>query len=284
VALVVTVLDLIPLRYRDQYFHGPLQRLLRARLELLRSADALLAISQATADDIVELLDVEPARVHVIDGGCSERFRPPEEPLERSMAVLRRAMPALRPGFLFFTANTDPRKNLRGTLRAYALLPPALREQHQLVMTCSQADAGFVTELHETIEELGLARDVLVTRYVTDEVLIRLFQRCELFLFPSYYEGLGLPLIEAMRCGAAAIASDTSSMREVVTDPRARFDPYSARSIADAIKRVLGDRALEAELRSSAAANVERYTWDHVARASIAGYEAAMARRWGEVA
>ena len=278
VGLVVTLYDLIPLIHRDQYFHGPLRRLLRARYELVRSADAVVAISQHTADDAVAYLGVAPDHVHSILGGCSEFFQPAVDRAS-AFASLSDDLPRLEPDFFFFAGNTDPRKNNVGLLQGYALLPADLRDRHHLVITASQTNSTELRRLEGIADELGVGATTHIRGFVSDETLLALYQTCLLFIFPSFYEGLGLPVIEAMSCGAAAAAGDNSSLREIVEREDARFDPYSSMSIAGILHRAATDPEWISALRGGACERAGRFTWDLVASRTIAAYDEVMARR-----
>jgi hypothetical protein len=171
------------------------------------------------------------------------------------------AVPGLRPGYVLFPTGLDPRKNVEATIEAYGQLPPALRADHQLVVTCRLGEHGraYLTEL---AVRAGAADDVLATGYVSDELLCRLYQGAHLVILPSLYEGFGLPALEAMACRAPVIVADSSSLQEVQTAAEARFDPSSAGSISAAIRRALDDDDLLARLRSQP---LPPFTWDRSA-------------------
>jgi glycosyltransferase involved in cell wall biosynthesis len=272
VKLAVTLYDLIPLRFPQIYLSSPLSaNFYRGRLNMIRHADAVLAISEQTGRDAVDLLGVHPGRVHVVLAGSSDFFRErrPDDPSELGERFSR-----LRPGFILYTAGIDWRKNLEGLMAAYARLPPAVRREHQLVITCKvMPDARLALERHA--EHLGIAADFVLTGWVPDEILRELYWSCGLFVFPSLFEGFGLPLIEALRCGAPVVASDRSSMPEIVTDPRDRFDPESPDDTARALEQALGDPDLRA--RQQASFRADDFTWERVAEKTLAAYEACLA-------
>jgi glycosyltransferase involved in cell wall biosynthesis len=277
VHVVVTLYDLIPLIFRSDYFHGPLQRLLTARYELIRSAHGVLAISQQTANDAVELLGIDSSRVFTILSGSSSYFHPAQNP-EASMRLLKEEFPALQPEFFFFASNSDPRKNTGGLLRAYALLAPSVRARHHLVVTCSQANTEFLAGIQQSAFDLGIAGTVHVRSFVADPILLALYQSCLLFVFPSFYEGFGLPALEAMRCGAAVVVADNSSLREIVRRDDARFDPASAEAIAGMLLQAVEDPPWVQSLRGDAIGQVEHFTWAEVAKRTMGAYRAVTER------
>jgi glycosyltransferase involved in cell wall biosynthesis len=272
-ALVVTAFDLIPLVFAEHYLRDPFtHREYINRCNLLRAADVVLAISEATAEDVVRLLGVPESRVLVIGGGVdpwfSEAGDSPAEVVERIAA----SIPGLASGFLMYTGGIDYRKNVNGMIAAYALLDADLRHEYQLVVTCSVTDREHEA-LVRLATDLAVADRVIITGHVSDELLRDLYRACSLFVFPSVYEGFGLPIAEARACGAPVIAGDNSSLRELVPDPRARFDASDPGSIAERIDAALRDGLFAEQLREQA--RNQDLTWDSVAERALEGYERA---------
>ena len=136
------------------------------------------------------------------------------------------------PGFLLYVGGDDARKNMEGTIRAYARLPAPLRSEHQLVIACRIGPLRRF-ELGTFAASLGIGGDEIeLTGFVTDQELAALYRACELFIFPSLYEGAGLPILEAMSCDAPVAASNTSSIPELLGDLEATFDPADPADIA----------------------------------------------------
>jgi glycosyltransferase involved in cell wall biosynthesis len=260
--MIVTLYDLIPELFADLYLVDPgARRRYRTRLGLLQRAERVLAISEATARDAIRRLGLSPDRVRFVGAGVSEAFRPPVR-REDAVAELARRQPRVRPGFVLYTGGIDHRKNIDRLLVAYASLARKLREAHQLVVVC-RVLPDEQRALDARLEELGVSDDVLFPGFVADSDLVLLYQATELFVFPSLYEGFGLPVAEAMACGAPVVAARTSSLVELVEDDDALFDPSSPRAIAAALRRVLTDGDLRARL--SAHGLDPRWRWPAVA-------------------
>jgi glycosyltransferase involved in cell wall biosynthesis len=276
VGLVATIYDMIPLLFPEDYFQGSLRRLLQVRYELYRQCDATLSISRATADDAVRLLELDPLRSFVAPGGISQRFVPPID--GRSAAAAALAPMGVEPGFILSIGNVDPRKNLPTLIDAYSSLPATLRNRHQLVLTCSQADRAHLDRLIEGASRHSVADRVVALPFVDDRTMLHLYSGCELMAYPSLYEGLGLPLIEASACGAAVVCSDVGPMRDIVTDPDARFDPSSVEAITDLLSRCLTEPELLERFRSRAVADAARYTWSGSIDAAAGAYRQAVRR------
>jgi glycosyltransferase involved in cell wall biosynthesis len=276
--LVVTLHDLIPLLMREHYNAdwGHWSTAWIARLGLVGAAQQVLAVSQRTADDAVEHLRIPEERITVIGSGVSDRFSSLVASREEAGAVLRSALPKVRPGFLLYVGGVDYRKNLEGALRAYAQLPVATRDAHQLAIVCKLLYHRRVS-LRAFALGLGIeSRNLLLTGFVPDRELAALYRACELFIFPSLYEGAGLPILEAMSCGAPVAASGVSAMPELLGEPSATFDPTDPADIARCIREVLASPSLLENLRRSAREQAALHTWERVASRTVEGYERAL--------
>lgn len=276
--LVVTLYDLIPLIMRERYNAdwGYMATAWIARLGLLGSAQQVLTISKQTADDAMERLNIPEERITVIDSGVSDRFSSLVKTHEEAVSILRSELPKVRAGFLLYVGGVDYRKNLEGTIRAYAQLPALMRDAHQLVIACNLAQ-HLRFSLRIFAQRLGIeSRNLLLTGFVSDPELAALYSACELFVFPSLYEGAGLPILEAMTCGAPVAASGTSAMPELLGDDEATFDPADPADIARAVREALETPGKLSALRERSARRVELYTWERVARRTLEGYERAL--------
>jgi glycosyltransferase involved in cell wall biosynthesis len=276
--LVVTLYDLIPLIMRERYNAdwGYMATAWIARLGLLGSAHQILTISQQTADDAMDRLNIPEERITVIDSGVSDRFSSLVKTRAEADSILNSALPKVRPGFLLYVGGVDYRKNLEGAIRAYAALPPSMRDAHQLVIACNLAQ-HLRFSLRIFARGLGIEpRNLLLAGFVADRDLAALYRGCELFVFPSLYEGAGLPILEAMTCGAPVAASGTSAMPELLGDLEATFDPTDPADIARCIREVLETPGELDVLRERSRRRVELYTWERVARRTLQGYERAL--------
>src|SRR3954465_12895412 len=276
--LVVTLYDLIPLIMRERYNAdwGYMATAWIARLGLLGSAQQILTISRQTADDAMEHLNVPEERITVIDSGVSDRFSSLVKTREEAGSILRSELPKVRPGYLLYVGGVDYRKNLEGAIRGYAELPAAMRDAHQLVIACNLAH-HLRFSLRIFARRLGIeSRNLLLTGFVSDRELAALYRSCELFVFPSLYEGAGLPILEAMTCGAPVAASGTSAMPELLGDMEATFDPADPADIARCVRDVLETPGKLDKLRERSRRRVELYTWERVAQRTLDGYERAL--------
>ena len=274
--VVATVYDLIPARFPEIYLSDPtIASIYHARHEFLRTCDSLFAISEATKMDFSELLGIPADRVVTIHGAAAPQFSSlpaaeaeqggpaTEEDLRHRVLKRYGGTTDQATGYVLCPTGAEWRKNLDRLLQAWAALSPALRTSYPLVVQCHlQPDAR--EHLLARSAELGIAAQVVFTGAVSDAELIDLLRGASLVVFPSLYEGLGLPILEAQACGAAVICGDNSSLRELVSDPSARFDAESVPDIASVIERFLLDPRARQELATTAVD--KRYQWSEVAR------------------
>ncbi|MGH8129199.1 MAG: glycosyltransferase, partial [Gammaproteobacteria bacterium] len=178
--------------------------------------------------------------------------------------------------YILYTGNGGFRENVTRMLDAFARLPPTVREKHQLVL--NQVDTKRVRE--EWLPRYGLTDDeVVITGYVSDPELVILLNCCELFVFPSLYEGFGLPVLEAMACGAPVIGGDNSSIRELIEESDARFDARDPSAIAQCMLRALTDQDFRSRLREQGRQRAGDFSWDRSARQALDAIAAAVQRK-----
>ncbi|WP_259312722.1 glycosyltransferase family 4 protein [Capillimicrobium parvum] len=269
-ARVVTIHDLIHRFHPDT--HGGLKARGMALLVPLaiRRSHRVMADSQSTAEDLVRELRVPRAKIDVVALGVGSTARATPRPEARL-----RAEHALgdRPIVLTVAAKR-PHKNLPRLLEALALVDPARRP---VLVVPGYGTAFHDDELGALVARLGIAGDVRLLGWVSDEELEGLYAAASVFAFPSLYEGFGLPVLEAMARGLPVACSDRGSLREVAGDAARRFDPERPGDIADAITAVLDDPAEADRLRAAGRAQAARFTWQATARATLDSYERTLA-------
>lgn len=268
----VTLYDLIPLQCPDQYLADPaLNKWYRRRIEHLTRADLYLAISEFSRQEGIDLLGLPAENVANISGSCSEIFKPTRLDPAR-LQELRGRYGITRP-YVMYTGGFDSRKNIPALVRAFAMLSPAMRAAHQLVIV-GYAPPGDLEELLELRRRCGLRDDeCVITGYVPDEDLPALYSHCQLYVFPSLREGFGLPILEAMACGAVVIGADRTSLPEVIGLPEATFNPEDMEAIAARITQALTDQGLRARLQEHAKRQVAKFSWDECARKAWDAFE-----------
>ncbi len=267
---VVTVHDLIPLilpAYRGSLLVRVYTRLVAAAA---RKADAIVTVSCASKRDIVRRLRVPPEQIHVTYEAAGEAFRPVGD--EAQLAAIRQKY-ALPERYLLYLGGFDRRKNVSTLLRAFALL---VRKQQRVRLVIAGKlpgrDSCMFPDPRRLVRELGLEENVFFSGWVAEEDKPAVLSGAEAFVFPSLYEGFGLPPLEAMACGTPVIASDRSSLPEVVGEGGILLDPADVEALAEAMDMLLADDALRAELRQRALAQAAKFSWRRTALETLAVY------------
>lgn len=272
---VATLYDLIPLHDPKQLGQARPRDWYMQRLEVLKRCDLLLAMSEWVRSDAIERLGVAPERIVAIGAGVDARFAP-SAPGDDHAAFLRERF-GITCSFVMYNGGFDTRKNVLSLVEAYASLPDALRAGHTLVLV-GRIDPLAAERIAETMAATRLrASDVVFTGYVTDSELIRLYQACSLFVFPSTREGFGLPPLEAMACGAPTIVNDATSLPEVVGHPDAMFDATRPGAMSARIEAALTDAGFAERLRRQGLERASQFSWEAVAARALKAIEATLA-------
>jgi len=266
--------DLIPLISPDEHFRsnpihiGYYQR----KIESLRKCSALLSISESSRNEALSVLDYPENKVINISSGVDPRFTP--HVLSSSARSTLLAKFGINKRYVMYTGGADERKNLDRLIEAFSVLPTRLRDRHQMLFVGKMPE-GHVVEYQAKAKLVGLRSEELVfSGYVSDLELMQLYSACQLFVFPSLHEGFGLPPLEAMGCGAPVIASNVTSLPEVIGREDVLFNPHSVSSIATKMEQVLDDENFRAELIGYGAMRVNAFSWDASARKAISAMEA----------
>ena len=280
VPTAVVLYDLIPLINRKIYLSNQVvEGWYEARLDSMRRADLLLAISNSSRQEAIDHLGFDAEACVNISTAADAHFVPQVVSGTREQAL--RARYGLHGRYVMYTGGIDYRKNIEGLLLAYAALAPNVRAGLQLAIVCSVQDHNRA-ELERVAADAGLAQgDVVLTGFVPEDDLVDLYNLCTVFVFPSWHEGFGLPALEAMSCGRAVIAAGTSSLPEVVGREDALFDPRDKASIAGKLQQVLLDDAFRHELEQHGLRQARNFSWDLSAQRAIAAMEQAHAKRDG---
>lgn len=264
---VVTIHDLSFLRYPEGA-QPSLRRYLSAAVpRAVQEADLVLADSLCTRRDVIELLGVPPAKVEVVYPGVDESFKPIED--AEALARVREHYQLESP-FLLSVGTLEPRKNLIALLEAYAALRRAGGFEHRLVVAGGK---GWRYEgIFTRVEELSLEGDVTFLGYVPEENLPALYCLADALVFPSVYEGFGLPPLEAMACGTPVIASDRSSLPEVIGDAGLMVPADKRDALAEAIHTLLQDGQLRGELIRKGLTRANKFSWQKTGQDLLAIY------------
>lgn len=271
---VLTVLDLSFILYPERF--RPFHRLylkLFTRLSA-RRARRVIAISESTRRDATRLLGLAADKAVTVYCGVDAVFQP--QPA-RSLAEFRRAR-GLPEQFVLFVGTLEPRKNIVGLLEAYA----QVRQRWQTTrgelppLVIAGAKGWYYAEVFRRLEELGLASVVQFAGFVPAAELPLWYSAAELFVYPSLYEGFGLPVLEAMACGAPVVTSNRSSLPEVVGQAGVTVDPEDSEGLATAMLQVLTDEDRRTALREVGRRRAAEFTWERAAQETLHVYRQAL--------
>lgn len=267
---VVTIHDLIPLLLRE-YRGGPLVRLYTALVsKTAQSAALVLTDSEASRRDIVAHLGLSTDRVRVVYLAAGERYTPKPSPL---VGGSRRGVPER---YVLYLGGFDVRKNVATALRAYRRAGPVIGEQCPLVIAgrLPERDTPFTPDPRRLAREQGLdERWVHFIGFVDEADKPALYRGAVAFIFPSRYEGFGLPPLEALACGTPVVGSDAASIPEVVGDAGILLPPDDAEGMAGALIQLATGDTFRAELSRRALAQAARFSWERTARETLAAYQ-----------
>ncbi len=260
---VITVTDVSPLLHPET--HGRLQGMYHRHIfpQVLKRADAVVTISASSKKDIVSCCGIGEDKVHVIHLGVEARFVPG---VGGDSEVARR----LPDRYILNIGTLEARKNLPRLLEAFAVARKKGLDRKLLI---GGAAGWRLSNLAAVVEKHRLEEDVVFLGYVKDEELPILYGRAEFFVYPSLYEGFGLPILEAMACGTPVITSDCSSMPEVAGEAAMLVDPYDVTALAEKMLALASDKELVLSLRSRGIERARLFSWEKTAEETIALYE-----------
>ncbi len=242
----------------------------------LRRADSVITDAEFTKAEMVRVYDLDPNKIEVIPLAADPQYRPMER--EACRARVAKHYNVMQPFFLY-VGTLQPRKNVTTLIKAYAQFRRESGHAHKLVIV-GKAKYLF-TEIFEAIDSSGYVDDIVFTGFVPDDDLPVLYNAADAFVFPSLYEGFGLPPLEAMACGTPVIASNASCIPEVTGEAALLADPRDVDSFSDAMSRITNEPELAESLSARGLARAAMYTWDETARRTLAVYRRVHGERNG---
>jgi len=265
---VVTIHDLAFLEHPEYAVPSLAAYLQKVVADSVQRADVITTVSHEVSRTLIKHFQAPAEKLATIPAGVAPYFRRETNPM--LLAATRHKF-SLKHPLLLAVGTLEPRKNHLGLIKAYHHL---LQQKKAPAMLAIAGGKGWLyEETQKLVSELKLEKHVRFLGRVSDLELIHLYSMADIFAFPSYFEGFGIPPLEAMACGAPVITSNTSSLPEVVGDAALLVDPHSVEEIAHAIDRLLQDEQLRQELRTKGYQHVKHYTWEHSARKLLSLYE-----------
>jgi glycosyltransferase involved in cell wall biosynthesis len=268
--MVVTVYDLSFIHYPERFPTWQQRYLAGQTRRSCRQARRIVAISEAGRQDIHACFEVPLAQIDVVTPGVDTAFHP----RPRAEVEDFRRREGLPEHFLLHVGTLQPRKNIPLLLEALALL-----QQPDLLLVLAGGKGWFYDDIFARVQALGLEQQVRFTGYVPDADLPLWYSAASLLLFPSVYEGFGMPVIQAMACGTAVVAAYSSAVPEAAGDAALFFDPHDASALAEQIGRVLDNPDLAAKMTAQGFEQARRFSWSESGRKLATTYQRALASR-----
>ncbi len=272
--VIATIHDLAFEHYPETFTRrGSWQMKLTVRRTAQRAA-RIVTVSEFSRQDLIGTYRLPPEKVVVTYNGVEERFSPETRDPDEALKIRRPY--GIEGEYLLAVGSLQPRKNLQRLIRAYGQLRGAHPDLgHRLVI--AGRELWLTSEIYREVKREPWARDIIFTGYVSDEDLPALYRHASALVYPSIFEGFGLPPLEAMACGTPVVASNTGSLPEICGTAARLIDPYDVVSIEKGILDVIKDESLRARLREAGIGQAARYSWRAAAEQTLTLYQEALA-------
>ncbi len=269
----LTVYDLIPLLF-PQLAPSGAPELLRSTLASLKQNDFIFCISQATKDDLCNRLSwLNPEQIFVTHLAASAHFRPVHD--RQQTAEVRKKYGIPDEPYILTLSAVEPRKGMEHAIRCFRRLALEVKDTQLNLVLAGPKGWKYEGIVKEATRSTEIARRVIMTGRIDDDDLPALYSGAVVFVFPSLYEGFGLPVLEAMQCGTPVVASNTSSLPEVVGDAGVLIPPHDVDALCQAVLAIYQSTARRAELSARARARAAEFSWEKCARQTIGAYRTA---------
>lgn len=276
VATIGVVHDFSALHVANKYDQNRMFYISRVLPVLMRKLDAVVTISESSRADIMHFAGVDEKKITIIHHGVDhKRYFPADK--TSSLEQINRQFGFSGPYILYISRIEHPGKNHVNLIRAFEMLKRQENLPYKLVLAGSDWDRA--AEVHALAEQSEFRDQIVFTGFAKNEDLPRLVNGCDMFVFPSMYEGFGMPILEAMACRVAVACSDVSSMPEVAGNAAELFAPEDPVSIKAAMKKILADATHRAALQAAGHARAQNFTWHNTARQTFSVIKTAFERR-----
>jgi alpha-1,3-rhamnosyl/mannosyltransferase len=262
---IITICDLSFVRHPEWHPIDRVKCFEKYCLKQLSRAEAIITISEFSKKEILNLLTVDPAKIYVTPLGVDQSFTPG-----------KKRMQGLPDRYILFLGNLEPRKNLPRLITAYQSLPQSLRRRYPLVI--AGAKGWGIKEVKEILPSFQRDEKPIFTGYIPQSLLPCLYVGASLFVYPSLYEGFGLPVLEAMAFGVPIITSDSTSLPEVVGDAGVLIDPYDVDHLKEAMMELLKNEKERREMAEKGIARAKLFSWEKCARQTLNVYEKVLSK------
>lgn len=271
---VVTIHDLIPYILPETVGRGYLGKFLQEMPKILNLSDGIITVSECSKKDILKFFPIDKNKVFVTPLAADDKYKPLDK--EQCKDVLSKNYNINKP-FILYIGGFSPRKNVKSLIIAFSKICKNLKEEYNLVIVGSNKDDGNI--LKELSIDLSVEALVKFTGFVPEELLPILYNACDVFVYPSLYEGFGLPPLEAMSCGTPVITSDISSIPEVVGDGGILIDPFNTDVLINSLEYILNDENIKKALSAKALKRASKFSWKKTSEKTIKAYKSILSMK-----
>jgi len=271
--LVVTIHDLIHRAFPEAHTQETKETVERQIQTVVKKAARIICCSQSTVDDLERFYDVDAEKIRLIYQGVDKEVFRPLSGDEVEQARQRVRSKGVREPFMLFVGTREPRKNLKNLLKAFALL----KDQHAFAgqLAVIGMRGWKMEQFEENLRASGVGEHCVFPGYISDEELAAFYNLAEIFVFPSFYEGFGFPIVEAMSCGSAVITSNVASCAEIAQEAALTVDPADPEAIGTAMMQLLQDQNLKQDLRQKALNRAKMFSFKNTAEETLEVYQSA---------
>lgn len=269
IKVVSTVHDVIPKVFPQGHTSDAIDRMDQKLQQFLQQVDRIIVDSRCSRNDLMSHFDVPAQRVKVVYPGVGQELFPAQ--IKKELYKSLKIKYNIGFNYILYVGTIEPRKNVKGLIQAYKVI----QSQHNITqrLVIAGMKGWMYQEVFDLVKELNLSSDITFTGYVPKEDLVTLYNLADVFVYPSFYEGAGLPILEAFACGVPVVTSNCSCMPEIAGEAAVLVDPYEPKEIADGVLKALQDEGLRGRLRERGLLRAREFSWERTAREVLEVFE-----------
>jgi len=271
---VLVIYDVIHKSYPSGYWSEKIKDIDNSFKSGLSLADVIIAPSLITKNDILRYYEVDEDKIHLIYPGINGHLQPCEELSIKQKEDFLNKYNLSVGSFILFVGTLSPRKNVDGLIHAYKILKDKINLKYKLVIIGMKG--WSYDTIFDLVEKYGLGKDIIFPGYLEEDELIKFYKTADIFVYTSFYEGAGLPVLEALSFGLPVVTSKSSSMSEIAQDAAILVDPYKPEEIAEGILRLINDVKLKQDLKAKALRRTKELSWESAARKTLEIFDSCM--------
>jgi len=266
--LVITLHDVIPYKMPDTVSAQYLKIFKEKLPNIIPLCDGIITVSEYSKEDIIKVFNFPREKIYVTHLASEDIYKPYDKTFSKSIIEKNYSITG---DYILYIGGFSPRKNIVGLLNSFSLLLPRLKKDMKLVIAGSKGKSYDIYK--KRAQDLKIDKNVIFPGFISMEHIPFMYNACELFVYPSFYEGFGLPPIEAMACGVPVIASNATSIPEIVKDSTLLVDPYDIDDLSEKMYNVLHDSDLRESLITKGLKRAAELTWEHTAADTLTAYQ-----------